>query len=412
MGRRPEVFVRPIWMAEGQRLQRIGRTAKDPVRLRRSIVVLMSAQGQPAPDIAHLLKCSVEYVRGVVHDFNERGFAALDPKWSGGRPKKINEQIRREICLIARCCPRDLGLPFAAWSLAKLAGHVTAIGLVPSISRETVRRVLHAGGVSWQATKTWKASADPDFMAKMRRVLDLYDRPPADGRVVCVDEFGPLNLQPRPGRAWRPVGQPGRLRATYHRYGGVRHMLAALDLATRKDELPDPAAETLAGVPRLRQGATSPLARPEAVPDRRQLLPAPAPHRAHLGRRQRRRAGLPAHLRLLAELDRIRVRRPALLSPSTAPTTPTTPNKPPPSPTTSAGATPAQNPKPPSPPAQSSAPGPITRSTLHDGATCHDRHPRRWPYVRASQGQRPAQRCVTSQQPSSPEGGQYPWRTP
>jgi hypothetical protein len=31
----------------------------------------------------------------------------------------------------------------------------------------------------------------------MRRILDLYDRPSAGGRVVCIDEFGPLNLQPR-----------------------------------------------------------------------------------------------------------------------------------------------------------------------------------------------------------------------
>jgi hypothetical protein len=50
--------------------------------------------------------------------------------------------------------------------------------------------------------------------------------------VICADEFGPLNLQPRPGRAWRPAGHPARLRATYHRTGGVRHMIAALDLAT------------------------------------------------------------------------------------------------------------------------------------------------------------------------------------
>jgi hypothetical protein len=48
----------------------------------------------------------------------------------------------------------------------------------------------------------------------MRRILDLYDHPPAGGRVVCVDEFGPLNLQPRPGKAWKPQGRPVRLRAT------------------------------------------------------------------------------------------------------------------------------------------------------------------------------------------------------
>jgi transposase len=221
-------------MSEGRRLQRIGRTARDPVKLRRAIVVLMSAQGQGVPDIAHLLDCSPEYVRGVIHAFNGTGFAALDPKWSGGRPRTISEQARRQICLTARCRPRDLGLPYAAWSLSKLAEYLVSTGVVASVSRESIRQVLRAAGISWQASKTWKASEDPDFIARMRAVLDLYDHPPAGGRVLCADEFGPLNLQPRPGRGWRPAGHPARLRATCHRDGGVRHMLAALDLATGK----------------------------------------------------------------------------------------------------------------------------------------------------------------------------------
>jgi hypothetical protein len=50
MARPAEVGVRPVTVAEGRRLQRIGRTAKDPVRLRRAIVVWMSAQGQSAPE--------------------------------------------------------------------------------------------------------------------------------------------------------------------------------------------------------------------------------------------------------------------------------------------------------------------------------------------------------------------------
>ena len=50
--------------------------------------------------------------------------------------------------------------------------------------------------------------------------------------MICVDEFGPLNLQPRRGHGWFPRGAPGRQRATYHRDGGVRQMFAGLDLAT------------------------------------------------------------------------------------------------------------------------------------------------------------------------------------
>jgi transposase len=80
-------------------------------------------------------------------------------------------------------------------------------------------------------------------------VLELYAI--ADGRaqprpgdpavVICVDEFGPLNLQPHPGKQWAPAatgpGDPDRprrrrRRATYVRLRGVRHLIAGYDLST------------------------------------------------------------------------------------------------------------------------------------------------------------------------------------
>ena len=58
-----------------------------------------------------------------------------------------------------------------------------------------------------------------------------------------MDEFGPLNLQPHPGRQWAAVSgkgkEPGRaprprMRATYTRTAGVRHLFAAYDLGDDK----------------------------------------------------------------------------------------------------------------------------------------------------------------------------------
>ncbi|MEK8110401.1 helix-turn-helix domain-containing protein [Micromonospora sp. M12] len=108
-----------------------------------------------------------------------------------GTPNKIDDQTRAWICAIARCDPRFLGRPFSGWSLSKLRDYLIETGRVATISIETVRRILHERGVSWQTSKTWKSSTDPEFTTKMRRILDLYDHPPADGRVICVDEFGP-----------------------------------------------------------------------------------------------------------------------------------------------------------------------------------------------------------------------------
>ena len=56
--------------------------------------------------------------------------------------------------------------------------------------------------------KTSKQSNDPHFEAKKNRVLELYEI--ANGKVkpkksdpsvvICMDEFGPLDLLPRPGK--------------------------------------------------------------------------------------------------------------------------------------------------------------------------------------------------------------------
>ncbi len=103
----------------------------------------------------------------------------------------------------------------------------------------------------FQAVKTWKTSTDPDYESKKNRVLELYkiadgtrDPGPGDPNVViCMDEFGPLNLQPHPGKQWAlaAVGRGSqtaprrrRRRATYHRPHGVRHLMAGYDLSTDK----------------------------------------------------------------------------------------------------------------------------------------------------------------------------------
>lgn len=231
MGRRAEVFVRPLEPEEAQRLVKVTRTTRDRVRLRRAGIVLASMQGRAAGDIAVMFAASEGYVREVIHAFNQQGFAALDPKWSGGRPHKFGPAARELICRTARATPAGLGLPYTTWSLSKLAGYLAEHHRL-HVSVETIRQVLHTAGVTWQCTKTWKASRDPDFAAKMTRILAFYDHPPAHGRVICVDEFGPLNLQPRPGHGWHPRGHPARRRATYTRTAGVRQMFAALDLAT------------------------------------------------------------------------------------------------------------------------------------------------------------------------------------
>src|SRR3954447_9467733 len=236
MARPAGVFVRELTPSESERLVKITRTTRDRVRMRRAGIVLASTQGRSAADAAAMFAMTAAYAREVIHAFNTEGFAALDPKWSGGRPAKFGPQARETIARTAKTSPQQLDLPFTTWSLSKLVAYLGRHERITA-STETVRRVLHTAGISWQAIKTWKGSKDPEFATKLARLLWLYDAAadgtvPDGGRVICVDEFGPLNLQPRPGHGWFPRGAPARRRATYTRTAGGRHMFAALDLAT------------------------------------------------------------------------------------------------------------------------------------------------------------------------------------
>jgi transposase len=243
------VAVRDITNVEGNKLLAIVRRGSGSVvRWRRAQIVLWSAQRMDVPAIARIAFTSEDRVREVIHNFNADGFDSLAPKYSGGRPPKFTLPERREIKKVALSRPVDHDLPFSTWSLSKLAEFLVAEGVVDDISHEGLRLVLREEGVSFQVIKTYKQSNDPDFEAKKNRVLHLYDI--ADGTakpkrgdsdvVICMDEFGPLNLLPRPGKQWAPVivkGEEGtagprrrRRRATYTRTKGVRHLMAAYDL--------------------------------------------------------------------------------------------------------------------------------------------------------------------------------------
>jgi transposase len=160
------IYVREITDEEGKKLQRLIRRSKDPVEMRRAAVVLQSAQGFKVREIARSQFYSEKHVRTIIKRFNEEGFSSLKSNYSGGRPPKFDKEIRLDIVDTAMSRPQDLGLPFTQWSLTKLKAYVIKEKVVDTISIERLRQILKEEGFSYQRSKTWKESTDPDFEAK------------------------------------------------------------------------------------------------------------------------------------------------------------------------------------------------------------------------------------------------------
>ncbi len=249
---------------EGQRLQQIVRRGKHgSIRVRRALIIMASASGTTVPAIARLVAADEDTVRDVVHAFNAKGLAALDPQWAGGRPRLITEDDVEFIVTAATTRPEKLGLPFTHWSLRKLAAYL-AVNPFRAVRarRERLRQILHDHGISFQRTRTWKESADPEKDAKLDRIEHVTSRFP--DRCFAFDQFGPLSIRPVHGSAWARQRSPARLPATYHRTHGIRYFHGCYCVAE----------DQLWGVTRRRKGGDHTLtalksiraARPDGAP--------------------------------------------------------------------------------------------------------------------------------------------------
>jgi transposase len=224
------VRARRLTDQEGSRLQQIVRRGKHgSVRVRRAMIIMASASGTPVPAIARLVAADEDTVRDVIHLFNAKGLAALDPQWAGGRPRRISDDDIQVIVTAATTRPEKLGLPFTCWSLRKLAAYLTGAPQPVRIGRERLRQILHARGISFQRTRTWKESRDPERDAKLDRIEYVTSSFP--DRCFAFDQFGPLSIRPVHGSSWAPRKRPARLPATYHRTHGVRYFHGCYSLA-------------------------------------------------------------------------------------------------------------------------------------------------------------------------------------
>jgi transposase len=238
------VRARRLTDQEGQRLQQIVRRGKHgSIRVRRAMMIMASASGTPVSAIARLVAADEDTVRDVVHAFNEKGLAALDPNWAGGRPRLITDDDVLFIVTAATTRPEKLGLPFTHWSLRKLVAYLAGNSTrVVRIGRERLRQILHQRHISFQRTRTWKESADPGKDAKLDRIEHVTSKFP--DRCFAFDQFGPLSIRPAHGSSWARQKKPGRLPATYHRTHGIRYVHGCYSLAD----------DQLWGVTRRRKG--------------------------------------------------------------------------------------------------------------------------------------------------------------
>ena len=210
---------------DGQReeLERWLRRSKTGQALAlRARIVLASAEGESDMGVAARLGTTRETVGKWRRRFIEKGCDGLLDEPRPGAPRTVSDaDVERVVTMTLESMPRG-ATQWSTRSMAKACG----------LSSATVNRIWRAFGLQPHRTETFKLSADPLFIEKVRDVVGLYMAPPERAVVLCVDEKSQIQALDRtqPMLPLRP-GTPARQTHDYKR-NGTTSLFAALDIAT------------------------------------------------------------------------------------------------------------------------------------------------------------------------------------
>jgi transposase len=161
---------RELTAAEVEAVGTLARSRTAPVRaVQRARMVWRAHEGAGVSAIA----AEVGVARGTValwlRRFAERGSDGLADAPRAGRPPTYSAEQVGEVVAASLTDPRELGLPFACWTLDRLVAYLAEARGIP-IKRSRAGELLQAEGLRWRAEEGWFGErVDPEFARKRGR---------------------------------------------------------------------------------------------------------------------------------------------------------------------------------------------------------------------------------------------------
>lgn len=154
--------------------------------------------------------------------FRTAGLAGLGDLPKPGAPRTVKDgQVAGIVRRTLQTKPKS-ATHWSTRAMAKEAG----------VSHQTISRIWHAFGLQPHRQEAFTLSPDPLFVEKVRDVVGLYQSPPQNAVVFCVDEKSRIQALER-SQPILPMdlGRAERHTHDYFRHGTVS-LFAALDVAT------------------------------------------------------------------------------------------------------------------------------------------------------------------------------------
>jgi transposase len=216
----PPVCLRRLTADERSAAETLARSRTAPARrVERARLVWRASRAETPPAIAAALGVDAETVRRRVRRFGAEGLAALEDHHRSGRPATCSAGEVAVVVAAAPTSPRRPGLPFASWTLDRLAACPREHKGI-AMRRSRIDEILLKEGLrrrrqgSKRCFERVRRARRPGVRGKEGRIETPCTAPPKGSIAACLDGMGPLGARSFPGRDLvRPQPPPaGRAR--------------------------------------------------------------------------------------------------------------------------------------------------------------------------------------------------------
>ena len=168
------IYIRELSKEERDALE-AGLRSSEAFTVRRCQILLSSASGKHALQIAQALHCDDQTIRNAIQAFHEKGLAALQP--GSSRPHHIavafDPKQAEQLKGLLHQSPRDFDKATSIWTLELAAEVAYEQGITSQQVRgETIRKTLKRQGIGWRRAKKWITSPDPAYELKKNNETD------------------------------------------------------------------------------------------------------------------------------------------------------------------------------------------------------------------------------------------------
>lgn len=159
------LFVGKLTEKEKKSLKQ-GLRSSSAFTVRRSQILLKSAEWQKPGEIAEQLHCSDQTVRQTLHAFHREGLLCLQQKSHARHDQRpsIAEAGCERLKEVIRLSPRTFGYETSVWTRPLLAGVLHQEGYtLHQVSPTSITMALKQVGIKWRRAKRWIHSPDPHY---------------------------------------------------------------------------------------------------------------------------------------------------------------------------------------------------------------------------------------------------------